>query len=76
MLLALVLYFDHIKVKRLQTRWIYPHKRGINTYGMLRVDMPSTLGPIVVISRARKELKELWEGSTRNLTEKTHLTEV
>lgn len=38
--------------------------------------VPSTLGPIVVISWSRKELKELWEGSTQNLTEKTHSTDV
>ncbi|KAI7731930.1 hypothetical protein M8C21_015829 [Ambrosia artemisiifolia] len=38
--------------------------------------VPSTLGPIVVISWARKELNELWEGSTPTLTEKTHSTEV
>ncbi|CAI9259901.1 unnamed protein product [Lactuca saligna] len=38
--------------------------------------VPSTLGPVVVISWTRKELKELWEGSSPNLTEKTHSTEV
>lgn len=38
--------------------------------------VPSTLGPVVVIGWARKELKELWEGTAPNLTEKTHSTEV
>lgn len=38
--------------------------------------VPSTLGPIIVISWMRKELAELWEGSPSNLSEKTHLTEV
>ncbi|KAI3757645.1 hypothetical protein L6452_05188 [Arctium lappa] len=38
--------------------------------------VPSTLGPIVVISWTRKELNELWEGSTPNVIEKTHSTEV
>lgn len=38
--------------------------------------VPSTLGPIVLISWTRQELNELWEGSTPTLAEKTHLTEV
>ncbi|KAK2983521.1 hypothetical protein RJ640_023055 [Escallonia rubra] len=38
--------------------------------------VPSTLGPIIVISWMRKELTELWEGETPNPNEKTHLTEV
>lgn len=39
--------------------------------------VPSTLGPIIVVSWMRKELTELWEGTTTpNLPEKIHLTEV
>lgn len=38
--------------------------------------VPSTLGPIIVISWMRKELAELWEGSPANINEKTHFTEV
>ncbi|KAL4556668.1 hypothetical protein LXL04_034823 [Taraxacum kok-saghyz] len=38
--------------------------------------VPSTLGPVVVVSWTRKELKELWEGMPPNLTDKTHSTEV
>ncbi|CAH9059389.1 unnamed protein product [Cuscuta epithymum] len=37
--------------------------------------VPSTLGPIIVISWMRKELAELWEGSAPNMNEKTHFTE-
>ncbi|KAM3319996.1 signal peptide peptidase-like 1 [Capsicum chacoense] len=38
--------------------------------------VPSTLGPIIVISWRRKELAELWEGSPPNIDEKTHFAEV
>uniref|UniRef100_A0A5B7BBZ7 Putative signal peptide peptidase-like 1 n=1 Tax=Davidia involucrata TaxID=16924 RepID=A0A5B7BBZ7_DAVIN len=38
--------------------------------------VPSTLGPIVILSWMRKELAELWEGTLPNLTDKTRLTEV
>lgn len=38
--------------------------------------VPSTLGPIIVISWMRNELEELWEGSVSNMNEKTHFTEV
>nr|POF26720.1 signal peptide peptidase-like 1 [Quercus suber] len=38
--------------------------------------VPSTLGPIVVISWLRKELMELWEGNIPNPNEKAHQTEV
>ncbi|XP_057951517.1 signal peptide peptidase-like 1 isoform X2 [Malania oleifera] len=38
--------------------------------------VPSTLGPIIIISWGRKELAELWEGSNTNLNDKSHLTEV
>ncbi|KAD4584843.1 hypothetical protein R6Q59_036372 [Mikania micrantha] len=100
MLLALVLCFDHRKVKEAASPLdISPQKgykyiwyatcgyavglvaalaAGILTHSpqpALLYLVPSTLGPIVVISWVRKELKELWEGSTPNLTEKTHSTE-
>ncbi|KAM7504764.1 hypothetical protein LguiB_003668 [Lonicera macranthoides] len=38
--------------------------------------VPSTLGPIIVISWMRRELAELWEGAEPNLIEKTQLIEV
>lgn len=38
--------------------------------------VPSTLGPIIVISWMRKELAELWEGSPSSINEKTRFTEV
>ncbi|KAL1823708.1 hypothetical protein ACET3Z_010486 [Daucus carota] len=38
--------------------------------------VPSTLGPIVVISWMRRELTELWEGTPPNMNDKVHLTEV
>ncbi|XP_043716665.1 signal peptide peptidase-like 1 [Telopea speciosissima] len=38
--------------------------------------VPSTLGPIIVLSWLRKELAELWEGTTQNLNEKSRLPEV
>lgn len=38
--------------------------------------VPSTLGPIIVVSWARKELGELWEGSAVNMNANIHLTEV
>lgn len=38
--------------------------------------VPSTLGPIIVISWMRKELTELWEGSTANVNDKARLIEV
>lgn len=41
--------------------------------------VPSTLGPIIVLSWSRKELAELWEGSKPILSDKSdkaHLTEV
>ncbi|KAF7131853.1 hypothetical protein RHSIM_Rhsim09G0198600 [Rhododendron simsii] len=38
--------------------------------------VPSTLGPIVVVSWMRKELLELWEGQTPDMNDKAHLTEV
>ncbi|XP_062153486.1 signal peptide peptidase-like 1 [Alnus glutinosa] len=38
--------------------------------------VPSTLGPIVVVSYIRKELMELWEGNIPNLNDKAHQTEV
>lgn len=38
--------------------------------------VPCTLGPILVISWMRKELIELWEGTSLNMNDKTHLTEV
>ncbi|KAL2542066.1 Signal peptide peptidase-like 1 [Abeliophyllum distichum] len=38
--------------------------------------VPSTLGPIIVISWMRNELAELWEGTTPNINEKTHMAEV
>ncbi|KAF5480420.1 hypothetical protein F2P56_001172 [Juglans regia] len=38
--------------------------------------VPSTLGPIIVISWMRNELMELWEGSMPNLNEKARQTEV
>lgn len=38
--------------------------------------VPSTLGPIIVVSWMRKELAELWEGPTPDKIEKTHPTEV
>lgn len=37
--------------------------------------VPSTLGPIIVISWVRKELAELWDGSTLNVNEKIHIPE-
>ncbi|KAM7272180.1 hypothetical protein ACFE04_026843 [Oxalis oulophora] len=38
--------------------------------------VPSTLGPVVIVSWMRKELAELWEGSPLNLNDKSHQTEV
>lgn len=38
--------------------------------------VPSTLGPIIVISWMRKELTELWEGPMPNVNDKTHSIEV
>ncbi|KAK9672621.1 hypothetical protein RND81_12G112700 [Saponaria officinalis] len=38
--------------------------------------VPSTLGPIIVISWIRKELMELWEGSSPSVSEKAHPTQV
>ncbi|XP_021730076.1 signal peptide peptidase-like 1 [Chenopodium quinoa] len=38
--------------------------------------VPSTLGPIIVISWLRNELLELWEGSSPTLNEKAHSVEV
>ncbi|XAR71710.1 hypothetical protein NMG60_11018104 [Bertholletia excelsa] len=38
--------------------------------------VPSTLGPIIIVSWMRKELVELWEGTSPNMNEKIHLTEV
>uniref|UniRef100_A0A803M0B8 Signal peptide peptidase-like 1 n=1 Tax=Chenopodium quinoa TaxID=63459 RepID=A0A803M0B8_CHEQI len=38
--------------------------------------VPSTLGPIIVISWLRNELLEMWEGSLPNLNEKVHSVEV
>ncbi|PSS32382.1 Signal peptide peptidase-like [Actinidia chinensis var. chinensis] len=38
--------------------------------------VPSTLGPIIVVSWMRKELTELWEGTPPTINDKTHLTEV
>ncbi|XP_059304799.1 signal peptide peptidase-like 1 [Lycium ferocissimum] len=38
--------------------------------------VPSTLGPIIVISWMRKELAKLWEGSPSKINGKTHFTEV
>lgn len=39
--------------------------------------VPSTLGPIIILSWIRNELMELWEGTTTpNMNDKTHLTEV
>lgn len=38
--------------------------------------VPPTLGPIIVVSWARKELGELWEGSAVNMNANIHLTEV
>ncbi|KAK9293306.1 hypothetical protein L1049_021298 [Liquidambar formosana] len=37
--------------------------------------VPSTLGPIIVISWIRKELTELWEGTMPNLNDKARLIE-
>jgi signal peptide peptidase-like protein 3 len=38
--------------------------------------VPSTLGPVVIVSWMRKELSELWEGTPPNLNDKSHQTEV
>ncbi|GMP70258.1 hypothetical protein CsSME_00029191 [Camellia sinensis var. sinensis] len=39
--------------------------------------VPSTLGPIIILSWIRNELMELWEGTTTpNMNDKIHLTEV
>ncbi|OVA14051.1 Presenilin/signal peptide peptidase [Macleaya cordata] len=38
--------------------------------------VPSTLGPVIVISWFRKELMELWEGTGESLNDKSHATEV
>ncbi|XP_043698234.1 signal peptide peptidase-like 1 [Telopea speciosissima] len=38
--------------------------------------VPSTLGPVVVLSWLKKELLELWEGTRQNLNEKSRLPEV
>ncbi|KAI3974915.1 hypothetical protein MKX01_005026 [Papaver californicum] len=38
--------------------------------------VPSTLGPVIVISWFRKELVELWEGNEETLNDKSHVTEV
>ncbi|CAK9184068.1 unnamed protein product [Ilex paraguariensis] len=40
------------------------------------LNVPSTLGPAIVISWMRKELTKLWEGTTPNINEKANLTEV
>ncbi|XP_024029207.1 signal peptide peptidase-like 1 [Morus notabilis] len=38
--------------------------------------VPSTLGPVIVISWIRKELAELWDGPMPNLSDKAHQIEV
>ncbi|XP_074282198.1 signal peptide peptidase-like 1 [Silene latifolia] len=38
--------------------------------------VPSTLGPIVVVSWIRKELMELWDGSLTNVSDKAHPIDV
>ncbi|MCL7027447.1 hypothetical protein MKW94_002282 [Papaver nudicaule] len=38
--------------------------------------VPSTLGPVIVISWFRKQLVELWEGNEETLNDKSHVTEV
>lgn len=38
--------------------------------------VPSTLGPIIVISWMRREFTELWEGPMLNINDKTHSIEV
>ncbi|KMZ67275.1 Signal peptide peptidase family protein [Zostera marina] len=35
--------------------------------------VPSTLGPVLFLSWTRKEIAELWEGSSPNTNDKTHL---
>ncbi|XP_057774354.1 signal peptide peptidase-like 1 [Salvia miltiorrhiza] len=38
--------------------------------------VPCTLGPIIILSWMKKDLAELWEGTTGNPNEKAHLTGV
>lgn len=101
MLLALVLSFDHRKIRDsvnlLDINSSKGHKyiwyalagyaiglvtalaAGVLTHSpqpALLYLVPSTLGPIVVISWLRKELMELWEGNILNPNEKAHQTEV
>ncbi|RZC57062.1 hypothetical protein C5167_004366 [Papaver somniferum] len=38
--------------------------------------VPSTLGPVMIISWFRKELVELWEGNEETLNDKSHVSEV
>lgn len=38
--------------------------------------MPSTLGPVIVMSWVRKDLDELWEGTLSNINDKSHQIEV
>ncbi|PON90849.1 Peptidase A22B, signal peptide peptidase [Trema orientale] len=38
--------------------------------------VPSTLGPVIVISWIRKELAEFWDGPVLNLTDKAHQVEI
>ncbi|GMH08983.1 hypothetical protein Nepgr_010823 [Nepenthes gracilis] len=38
--------------------------------------VPSTLGPVIVVSWRRRELTELWEGLVPNLVDKSHSIEV
>ncbi|KAJ8554426.1 hypothetical protein K7X08_025104 [Anisodus acutangulus] len=108
MLLALVLYFDHRKIRDSENILDIPLPKedisspkgfkyiwyalagyslglvtalaaGILTHSpqpALLYLVPSTLGPIIVISWMRKELADLWEGLPSNINEKTHFTEV
>lgn len=100
MLLALVLAFDHRKIKDSSVRDLSSSKghkyiwyaicgysvglvsalaAGILTRSpqpALLYLVPSTLGPVVVISWMRNELMELWNGTPGNVNEKTHSVEV
>lgn len=54
----------------------YTFVTDVSAPGVLWMQVPSTLGPIIVVSWMRKELAELWEGTTTPThAEKTHLTE-
>lgn len=46
------------------------------TYLLCKLQVPSTLGPVIFLSWIRQELRELWEGSIPSSHDKVHLMEV